>query len=888
TYEEIQKGIQSLQFPRKPAIPKDEQDEEKEALYKKQRDLIKKQLDTICLYFQADASVEVSMINEARSQMQILIDMAYAFYTKAQSNRLSRGRVLFSDISQLAYAILSQDEIKQKWHARIDEVMIDEYQDTTLAQEELFATFGADKLFLVGDMKQAIYRFRQSDPLLFAAKNAYYREENTHTVIDLNQNFRSRSKVLSYINDVFEPLMDEHVGEMIYDNNAKLYFGLTGYKSEDEMIDVLLIDSSDETIEDSNKEQAQVIANQIKRIFTEKMEVFEKGKMRPITFSDIAILTRNNQSDFLDALIGVFQNERIPFQKEGKTKFSEHLEVTWILSMLQALSNPFDDIQFATVLKSPFGDISMQQLYDVSKNEGETLYDKTRISNDPKMQLFFERFDMLRNQVFALAPTKLFRMMLQLFQFEYAIEAMSNQMNRKQNIEILYELTKSIETTRSMTFSEYVYYLVKQVQQDQISINTPQISDTPDAVMIQTFHKSKGLEYPVVFVSNINKNFNLKTDASMYKLKDVGIVRSYHQTSDKKRYQTIESMMCKDQLRHEALSEEMRLFYVALTRAREKLYVTGVMNSKQKEQLPPPIQTIYPYSLRIQAQSMLDWIMLSLHKTRKWANVHYFQKSDIQVDESIMQENKQIVSQQLSKEAIQSLEWKDEDAAYQFIPLKLSVTELKKKVEFTDSVNFIPFKSNTIIKPKLKSTLVNRAMIGTATHTLFEHFDFNAISYEQIQIQIQNLVLKKQIDSEVAKEIAVDKIVNFLQSPLGQMLCINEMNIQREIPFRMFINAAYAGYGQSNAEVLVQGVIDALVVDEASKSVYIVDYKTDDMSFYKTVEKRKAEINNRYRVQADLYKEAIERIYTDYTVIMYFITLDDTRVYEYQNGQFNI
>lgn len=884
TYREIQEMIAHLKFPRKPAIPKDEQDVESENEYKKMREGLKKQLDAIRAPFQVDAEVEVMMINEARSMMQIFIDMAYAFYVRSQQKRLHAGKVLFSDISQLAYAILSEEEMQVKWRAKIQEVMIDEYQDTTRAQEELFATFGADKLFLVGDMKQAIYRFRQSDPLLFAEKNIGYREENEHTVIDLNQNFRSRSRVLAYINQVFEPLMDEQVGEMQYDENAKLYFGLDMYEGADEPISLLLVDKEAE--EDPDRVQAEMIISGIKQCIQNKTPIFEKGATRPITYSDIAILTRNNTSRFLDVLIEELERQGIPFEKEGKTKFHAHLEVIWIVAMLKLLDNPLDDIVCATVLKSPFAKISIQTLYAIAKEDGETLYEKARQFSNPAVTLFFERFDMIRAHLFTLSPTQLLRRIIRDFSFEYAIEAMDESIRRKQNIEVIYELSKAIETSRHVGYSQYVSYLTRQIEQDNITINTPKISEKKHAITIQTFHKSKGLEYPVVFVANTQKKFNLQTDDSLYKLKNAGIVRAYHETREV-RYQTFESMLCKDQLRHEALSEEMRLFYVALTRAREKLYITGITDRTNSD-AEKTGAGMYPYHLRIGAQSMLDWVLLAYANQKTNIDVKFYDQATAKMlfeDAKLEDETKMRV---LSQDAQNSLIWEDDKKGYQEVPLKLSVTELKKRQALEEADQLMKQVAfDQVVKPRLQVEEVTSAEIGTATHTLFEHFDFTKTSKGDIDVQVEQLVLKQQIKPLIAKRIDTDKIARFLQSELGVRM-IEAPVLKREVPFRMMIDAALAGYTRVEAEILVQGVIDVLVVDDIQKEVYIVDYKTDAMNRFKTEQEKVNQLNERYRVQARLYEEAMKRIYVGYDVRMYFVTLDDTYVYLYEDDVLNI
>lgn len=885
TYVDIQSELCDIKFPRKSAIPKDEQDIEQEEQYKKARDRLKRQIDTICAPFQKDVAVEITLINEARMQMQILIDMAYSFYTRAQHKRLLRGKVLFSDISQLAYAILNQPEMKMKWRDKITEVMIDEYQDTTRAQEELFATFGHDKLFLVGDMKQAIYRFRQSDPLLFAEKNMDYRQENPHTVIDLNQNFRSRSRVLQYINEVFEPLMDEQVGEMKYDENAKLYFGQDAYTGLDAPIELLLVDQAE--VEDPYDVQVQMIISEIERLIQMQTPIFADKKTRPINYSDIAILTRNNTSRFLDVLVEALQRQGIPFEKAGQTKFHAQLEVIWLVAFLQVLDNPLDDIACATVLKSPFGNVDMQTLYALAKQEGESLYEKARHSADEKIILFFQRFDMIRSKLFALAPTQIMRLIIRVFKFEYAIESMSESIRRKQNIEILYEVSKEIENSRQVSFTQYVRYLIRQIEQEQITINTPVLSEAKHAITIQTFHKSKGLEYPVVFVANTQKKFNLQTDDSMYKLKHAGIVRAYHETKEI-RYQTLESLLCKDQLRHESLSEEMRLFYVALTRAREKLYITGHVDMDKDIVASPCTKTIYPYHLRIRAQSMLDWVLLSL-KPKDGHVVVKYNYSQVETEAKLQECEKEseIVVRQLSDEALFSLAWEDAKKVYQDIPLKLSVTELKKKqtaFEQGDTIVSI-IQSDEVIKPKLQQTALNSSEVGTATHTLFEHFDFTRTTHAEIVDQIQHLVFKRQIRSEVAHLINVENIVKFLQSEFGQML-INARVLKREIPFRMLIDATQAGYRDVQADILVQGVIDALLVDETNKQIMIIDYKTDRMQRFTTSDEKREQLKKRYSIQARLYEEAMKRIYETYDVLMYFVTLDDTVVYMYQNDEF--
>lgn len=878
TYTQLQSSLLDIKMPTKPRISSDEKDENLDALYNKERTNIKKQIESIMKIFSSDEKSEVAYINKARSEMQICIDMAYNFYLIAQKNRLEQGRVLFSDISQLAFQILSTKEVRESWREKTIEIMIDEYQDTTLAQEELFATFGADKLFLVGDMKQAIYRFRQSDPLLFATKNKMYREENMHTVIDLNKNFRSRSRVLKYINDTFKPLMDEQVGEMEYDENAQLYFGLDAYSGVDSEVDIILVDPLEESAIDPNQVQASAIAAEIQAIIAKGQEVFESGQTRAIRYSDIAILSRNNKSSFLDVLVETLQSAGIPFAKEGKSKFQEQLEVSQLLSMLKVISNPFDDVDLATVLKSPFGNMTMKELYEITQLEAPTLYEKVQLSENEKIKQFLEKYEYVRAELFQNAPTRIFKLVLRTFQFEKYLEAMNDATRRKQNIEIMYELTKEIETTGKIDYFSYVRYLVKQIEQDQITINTPLISDKQDAVIIQTFHKSKGLEYPVVFVTNMQKTFNLKADDSLYKLKEHGIVRNSTKINSSEKYQTIESVMFKDQIRHEALSEEMRLFYVALTRAREKLYLLGTLKKEHKRILEQQTNEIL-YKDRIAANTMLDWVLLTMPHTKE--DVVMRTLNDVVPLELASEQMLQMKKGELSEAAKKSLEWNDQKRKYRDVPLKLSVSELKKQNEtINDDALIKTSHSSDVVKPTLAPQQISKALIGSATHSLFEHFDFTKTTPDQIKEQIQILVERKQIRSDVAKHINVENISSFFGSEIGQEL-IQAKNIEREVPFRMLIDAKEAGYGDLNTDILVQGVIDVMIVDESKKQIHLIDYKTDQMHYYQTIGAKREQIEKRYATQAKLYKEAIERVYDKYIVKMSFVTLDDGEVYQY-------
>lgn len=878
TYHEV-KRAQATNFPKKPRVKSDEKDEVLDLAYTDQRSKIKDEIKQFQKTFETDEDLIVTVQNQSNLELKILLTLTYHMYKTAQKMRFKAKISTFSDIAQLAYELLQKNEVKAYFSDQITEVLIDEYQDTTKTQEQLFQTFAAKKLFLVGDMKQAIYRFRQSDPKLFIEKNSAYRLSDDK-VIDLNENFRSRENVLNQINVFFSKLLDERLGELAYDENAKLYFGQHQYDNNNHALGLIQINNTDPLYE-RGKTQALAIVQEIKNLFKNDTQVFDgENKTRKIQYSDIALISRNNKSDVIEHLCEQLDQAGIPYQRDGVTNFSNFIEVVWIENLLKVIVNPYDDIALLGVLRSPIFEMTLNEIYEVTTLEEVSLFEKLEQNMGNKSKKVVRLLKKWIKRTFSVPASRLVEEILNEINFEYKLSTFPNSARRFQSVQTIINELESIEDSGYIAFDQEVFLLSKSISENTIVVNTPLIQSDNNFVTIQTFHKSKGLEYPFVFLFNLQKKMNVGNKNILTINRDLGLAMKYVDVINKKSVAPLALQTIKLHNEIAEKSEELRLLYVGMTRAREKLYLVGesseVFSHAENRSL-----SILSFAQRRKATSMFDWISLVFNNT----------SLDVEhVNFRVEETNENVVLQDTNDNFLLDLEHNYGDMSE--VPIKTSVTEIKRRltVDGLYANNLITETDNILGEVTQKPTLekdfkITPMEVGVAIHTVFEHLDFKkCTSILEVASQINAMIDRKLIDKRLEQKLNARIVYQYLQTSTG--LQLKSENVRREMPFRMMVEVNSLKFLEKrydDIEILIQGVIDAVCIN--ANKIIAIDFKSDYINHNQSSDEIARTLTSKYTMQAQIYLEALKRLYPNNVVEIRFSTIDDGRSYTFDENR---
>ena len=819
----------------------------------------------------------------------------------------------FSDFEHLCLKALN-DNGKQSKAAvdimnRFDEIYIDEYQDCNSVQEEIFrlisgANKGKPNVFVVGDMKQSIYKFRDANPSLIKHKSNVFEEYNSDkpsktSKITLNMNFRSRNEVLACVNTIFRQLMSERAGELDYDDNEFLYYGCNSYKDiteDSKTCDIVLIDSADcsETYETegddavtedfgSVRSEAVYIANRIRSMINDPdYKIYDKkiDSYRHIEYRDIVILMRSVRScasEFSD----IFELSGIPLFTDVKGYFDSE-EITFVIDLLKITDNPLDDIPLAAVMRHPvigFSDNDLMKIRSFS-SKGSYYDALTKAANQEwkaaaKCRWFLNYLSRNYEKSKYLSVNELISEMLDEIGYMTYLGTLPNAEIAKSNIKMLFYKAKIFENNNFRGIFNFVNYieLLKAKGSDADSAKT--LGENDNVVRIMTIHKSKGLEFPVVFLARCGSRFNkqdLSGNVLMHKTLGVGMKKI--DMNRRVKYSTGAREAIKIQTDRETVSEELRVLYVALTRAREKLIVTSYVNNASKsvqkiEQLIKNQGEVISPEIVINCNSYIQWILMAVLRCKSCglssenfsytADNEYFSLNIIRENklslhklDSVQQDIDNMFSDARSEDIYSRLSFEYPFANLCTIPRNISVTELKRMSagERENSGNL--FYPQYIEKPAFlkKETALTGADRGTAMHTVMQYIDFNQDVYSQVMSTYEKgYITQKQLES-----INVSAIEAFVKSPLGLRIQKCYTSFRREFSFKyiMKVSDIYP-HIQSDDEMIVQGIVDAFFENDDG-SIVLIDYKTD------IVKNNSTAIADKYRTQLRYYSIALEKL----------------------------
>ena len=945
-YEELRSLLTEFSYQRlsgkKPEIPVDE---EKKEQVKSLRDDLKTSLkDLTARYFQNSTEEILEALKYGKGPMETLVKLILEFKAQFTAKKREKNILDFTDMEHLALAILAKDgepsDVARELSEKYEEVLVDEYQDSNLVQEMITycvsgEAAGRKNIFMVGDVKQSIYRFRLARPDLFMNKmETYTLEESKEQRIDLHKNFRSRHQVLDSVNYLFRQIMQTDLGGVEYDDHAALYPGADfpeGGNDDFYTTEVLLVEKDGEEVEDlldgsSQKVrelEALAVAHRIRQIVG-KEQIYDRKKeeYRTIGYNDIVVLLRS-ASGWAESFSQVFSAQGIPSYAASKTGYFSATEIVTVLNFLKLCDNPYQDIPLCGVLRSPITGCSSQELaalrggYPKGKlyesvlsciSDSEQGLEEKQIEKQlqKKLQDFCRLLEELRDLAVYTPVHKLICIALERTGYGDYARALPDGAQRNANLAMLVEKAMDYEKTSYRGLFNFIRY-IEHLQKYEVDYGEVNLADAGEgAVQIMTIHKSKGLEFPVVFASGMGKAFNFQDlNARLLIHPELGLGADAILPEKRIVASTLHKQIIRRELQKESLGEELRILYVALTRAKEKLFITGCVGKMEKlmhvlyrfrdsgcPSLPVDVKmkgkTCWSYILPALAQHpamdplFKEYGMTSRRDTPLYHTSTSFLIKKItagdltseevvhqaqgQIEEEILRnwDKDQVFDQEIREELTKRFEYQYPFEYLKELPVKVSVSELKKRnypddYEKEETVFFEP--DIVPLVPRFRMTEEEEytgAARGTAYHRFMECIMYHKTdSKEEIQKQLQLLVQQGKMSQEEADCIKMKDMLTFLNSPLGNRMkgAALEDRLYREQPFVISrpaeeLDKAWTG---KNEPVLIQGIIDAYF--EEGEELVLVDYKTDHIR-----PGEESRLVDLYKVQLEDYADALERM----------------------------
>lgn len=984
--EEQAAKVPTVTFGRLPSKKDDSVDPAKRELAKAIRNSVKDTLSDLSeSYFKTPLELAVEQGKACREPLRMLLDLVLEFDRRLLAAKQERHLIDFSDMEHYALQILLKREkveetggtgtdhaetkyrivpsdVAMEYRQYFQEILIDEYQDSNLVQEYLLSAISGEEegrynRFMVGDVKQSIYKFRLARPELFLEKYDIYQETGDLCRIDLAKNFRSRIQVVDAVNDVFSRIMSREIGGIAYDDKAALYPGAVYPAQEDPAYgsELLLIrkpekgEREESGIGEQHAEGAGVlvdydnvrqlealaIAARIKQL-KGSLQVMEKstGELRPVRYSDMVILLRTT-SGWDEEFKKILEQQGIPVYITSKTGYFGALEVQELLQFLRVLDNPRQDIPLFGVMQSVFGGFTQEEiaqirsggeghsrkrmtLYEALKEvaqSGRTVEEGEEISAgesageeaelSQKADTFLQRIGHYRD----LTPFTSIRDLLQriLDDYDYLnyVTALPTGSKRRANVEMLLTKASAFEKTSYFGLFHFIRYMEQLEKYDVDYGEADTLDENADVVRIMSIHKSKGLEFPVVFVSGLSKRFNMQdANQSLIVDMDLGVAVDYVDSVRRIKNKTLRRAILSAKMKEDNLAEELRVLYVALTRAREKLILTSVLEkAEEKWELSQMTgQEKLTYLDFCEAGSYMDFLLPILPQTG--IAVKTLRTEDLAAEELGEQLRMGDRREQLRliacgetpltgdpEENERKLMHLRERFAYQYphpglqkLYTKTTVSELKiAAMAEKDEAAFHTFEEKEVVPYipgfRREQEKVSGAVRGNAFHRTMELLDFTYLftesglftgcpnNYEEyrrgldknrlqnrLEEFLQRETISLRLTEEYAKAVSLPKILNFLEQELAyRMWRAQEQGLlYREQPFVLGIDAKRLDPDLPEGEkVLIQGIIDVFFIEDGE--IVLLDYKTDVIDSLEA-------LWNRYNVQIQYYEEALTKL----------------------------
>ena len=995
---ELSVALSDIKYDRLASSRGFEGDPDKLELVKSLREQAKDVVKKLCKqYFFCSPEMMIEQLERTEPMLEEVVRLTKQFADEFAAAKRRKNLVDFHDVEHFALQILVDEETEkvkktaEEFRDTFEEIMIDEYQDSNEVQETLLRSIsreerGENNIFMVGDVKQSIYRFRLARPELFMKKyDSYSLEESTTQRIDLHKNFRSREEVLTCTNDIFYKIMARSLGNVEYDAEAALYPGASypampvqknhaGEKAaEDEKVsgkqingftpEILLADSNDELLEDidfSDKKtlEAKMVAEKIRHLMkTQPVTDKATGELRMARYSDIVILLRS-LSGWADSLVEVLNGNGIPAHTVSSTGYFSTVEVQTVLSMLRLLDNPRQDIPMAAVLRSPMAGLTDEELAvlrledgsvpfheavlelaeglyeedgqkeisdsEADRKQGRNADEKTEnhieITAHRKLLKFYKKYKQLRQLVPDTPIHELIEIILRETRYGHYVAAMPAGNRRTANLNMLLEKATAYEKTSYKGLFHFVRYIDELQKYDVDFGEADMVGENEDVVRIMSIHKSKGLEFPIVIVSGMGKNFNKQdTRSKMVLHPELGIGLDYMDGKKRIKSPTIAKKAIAKQIDLENLGEELRVLYVALTRAKEKLILTGTLkDAPEKLEFFRQQAALYahssdttaiPYLTRESAAGYLDWILPAVLSYGDKYPVRIVEAAELVLDEveNQLEQNENLTERigeikAADPQLVGQLKQRfSQRYPYQVDVLrknKYSVSELKhramrEKFEAEQEETIPAFLEEPVTptiplfiqrQGSVEQETPNRgALRGTAVHRVMECYDF--ASEKSVHEQMEAMEKEEKITADMRALVKEQIVADFVSSETGRRMALAQCGgaLYREKPFVMgFTEEELENYGfgvGSNTDSC-ENIYEKTDSDQEKEEQQKVRHEEDltliqgiiDVFWiekdgivlldYKTdrVQQTK-ELIDRYETQLKLYADALERVF---------------------------
>ena len=932
SYNEIRASLMNCKFEKNIRKSKKWSEESLETYQESQKlksDLNDQLKKIFANFFVVEEKEQVNILKKSEKLVKTIVDAEKKLIKRFGQLKREQNLIDYSDMEQFAFSILTTDtsnaHIAQEYYQeKFNEILIDEYQDVNALQENIIAAIkkkGQNNLFMVGDIKQSIYGFRQARPDLFLSKYHAYGQNDDSEKIVLSDNFRSTKRVTKTVNSLFNPILTANFGGIDYKKEGQLQFGATYYPTD-------LPTASEYIFTDKKQTQAsfeenfgdemdfseiQMVIARIKQLKEENFQVWDRKTQlkRPLEYSDIAIITRT-RSDNLQVM-QEFAKADLPLFVTDAQNYFQTFELVMIMNYLRLIDNPQQDIPLVAVLRSPLFNFKEPELAQIrvktrSGNFYNALTSFASVNSDlgQKCKNFLQQLESLRS--FA-ATHRISELIWSIYERTHLLEIVTglpNGQQRRVNLESLYERATSYESAGFKGLYQFISF-IERMRKNQKDLAQPLLSDKADkAVKLMTIHASKGLEFPVVFVMGLGHKYQTRDLSGNFTISKDGLGLTIKEKDY--RIDSLVKSLADVEKRQQMLEEEARILYVGLTRAQQKLILVASvseMEAKQKKWESEIDQktNILPLIRKINAQSPLDFLgpkleqkhefdqtiedmTLALEEQDKIYYLKFAVQSDIE-EKDEQKDDTQKLSTKMNDvvKTLYNFEYPFSDAtkttAYQSVSEIKKVfndpmdTELENSRLISSSNRYLqPIDETPVFLEKQKFT---GAEIGTAMHLVLQYYDYQGDKTEiNLEQEIEELVELGKLNPLMVPHLSKEALNWFVMSEFAAEFWQKPEKLHRESQFSSLVNASelFNDFSDSAAKILVHGTIDGYF--ETDEGLILFDYKTDFVD--KTHEEQAIDkIKKKYTGQLRLYEQALNEISENKKVIGKYLILLDAR-----------
>ena len=852
------------------------------------RDACKKACASMKKALSASSAGQLEGMALTHDAMEALLRLTLAFDEEYARAKRRASLMDYADLEHFAARLLTDENeqptpLAEQVSARFTEIMVDEYQDVSRVQDAIFRALsqGGKKLFMVGDVKQAIYRFRLADPRIFNEKYDSFRDwteaaEGEGRRIPLRENFRSRREILSAANAVFSACMSRRLGDVDYDEAASLVFGAEYYKGERPLPELLLLDGAkdgdEEETPDRLEREAEAVARRIEKMVREGLPVTTPEGERPIDYGDVAILLRtvaNVGGVFRRALL----RRGIPVTAARGGEFFSSLEVATAVDLLALIDNPHRDVELIAVLRSPCFGFTADELSAIrTADRDRDFYDALclRAENDERCRDFLARLDALRAVAPDLGCAELTWRIINDFDLLAVAACMDEGERRRSDLMELVALSEQFEGTGWRGLHRFVLWLRRLAEKGRESD-----AAGSGGVQILSIHKSKGLEFPAVFLCDLAHSFNLReSSARVLVHPELGLGAKVTDLERGIEYPTLARTAIARRLARETRSEEMRLLYVAMTRAKEYLTMSACVKDPAAliEKLRAFARAPLAAETLIGAPNPLHWLITAcLADAEEHIRMTVCGPEEAETPEEAGPE-RLAADEAFRAELERNLAFRYPHAGAETLPSKVTATELKDRAETDeDAASIAPHGVRSFRRPDFArgEKPLSGAARGTATHLVLQYMDFSQTDgVETVRAEIERMRRERYLSDREAAAVDAQAIVKLFASPLGRRMRAAQ-GLRREFKFSLLCPANELLGAEGDEEVLLQGVVDCCL--EEDDGLVIIDYKTDAIRTDEQLEERRA----LYTPQLRAYAAACWRIFGKpvKSCVLYFLSM---------------